>query len=456
MTRAGAARRVLVIGKDARTDAIAAACQASPDPVDIYALAEMRTPGLAEKCREVITGSLTDRELLARTVRQVQPELAIMGPEEPLAAGYVDVLQAMGVPAFGPTRKLAAIESSKSWARQLLDRHQIPGNPDYRVFADAVGLRDYMEDLASFVIKPDGLTAGKGVRVFGEHLQTLEEAMGYAEALLATDGSVQIEERLEGQEFSLQTITDGNTVVHCPLVQDHKRAFEGDQGPNTGGMGSYSCPDLSLPFLSRDDVAYAHSINERVIEALALETGEPYQGVLYGGFMAVRDGVRLIEYNARFGDPEAMNVLSILQGDFVEVCHAATSGRLGSVSCSFASSATVFKYVVPADYPETAPHNETISVPEGFRNRTDTRWYWAACEQKGADAYLTSSRSGGFLGIGSSLEEAEQRAERAADAVEGPVRHRTDIGRADAIKARVRHLESLRSDSTALAGAHPS
>ncbi len=446
--------RVLAIGTDARTDALLAACAASPQRPELYAFSELRSPGLLEKCRRVFTGSPTDMDALVGIAREVRPDLAVIGPEAPLERGCVDALRSLGIPSFGPSRKLAAIESSKAWARRLLDGHRIPGNPEYRSFDAGDGLRGYMEELGSFVVKPDGLTAGKGVRVLGEHLDSIEEAVEYAEAVLAREGRVLVEERLDGEEFSLQTITDGESVIHCPVVQDHKRAFEGDRGPNTGGMGSYSCPDFSLPFLDSDDVTAARSINERVIDALARETGEPYRGVLYGGFMATRDGVRLIEYNCRFGDPEAMNVLSILETDFVALCMAVARGGLASVPYSFQPRATVCKYVVPLAYPDPpdpAARGARIAVADRHRDAPDLKWYWAACtqEEDGDDVFLTSSRSGAFVGIGDSLAEAEATAERAACDLEraGAVRHRADIGRADAIEARVRHMRSLRSSA---------
>ena len=457
--KARAKKRVLVIGKDARTDAIAAACLASPEQPELYALAEMRSPGLVRKCRDVFTApTLTDPDDLSRIARTVAPDLVIIGPEEPLAAGYVDALTSLGIPSFGPTKKLARIESSKAWARQLLEDHDIAGNPDYRVFESADGLERYMEDLASFVVKPDGLTAGKGVRVFGEHFSSIEEALAYAGSVIAADGQVQVEQRLEGEEFSLQTVTDGESVLHCPLVQDHKRAFEGDRGPNTGGMGSYSCPDFSLPFLDPDDVSAARSINEQVIDALARETGQPYRGVLYGGFMATRDGVRLIEYNSRFGDPEALNVLPILRADFFELCLAVAHGELGRVSWSFEEKATVCKYVVPSAYPEQSTNAGEIVVPDCDGDRSALKWYWAACRENGAltSGRLTSSRSGAFVGIADSLEQAEEIAEKAASDVERsyPVRHRGDIGRAEVIDARVRHMSSLRAGAVPLGATH--
>ncbi len=439
--------KVLLVGKDARTDAIAAACGESPQHPRLFALAEMLTPGLADKCERVfVVPSLHDLSALDAVIEQVLPDLAIIGPEDPLAAGYTDALRARGIPVFGPSRRLAQIESSKAWARDLLRRYDIPGNPDYRVFASQDGLRDYLEVLGTFVVKPDGLTAGKGVRVFGEHLHTIDEAMQYASSVLEAHGQVQIEEKLEGQEFSLQTITDGTTWIHCPLVQDHKRAYDGDQGPNTGGMGSYSCADFSLPFLTADDVADAHAITEQVISALADDTGEPYIGVLYGGFMATRDGVRVIEYNSRFGDPEAMNVLPLLKADFVDLCMAASAGDLGRVDYAFETKATVCKYIVPEAYPAPSTPRPLV-VPDDLLAADDVRWFWAASRQEGDQTVMTSSRAGAFVGIGDSLGEAERVAERAAQNLaerSGGVRHRADIGRAEVIEARIAHMAELR------------
>jgi phosphoribosylamine--glycine ligase len=440
--------RIAPAGKDARTDAIAAAIAASPSEHTLVALSELRNPpGLLRRCERVEFVPLTDLERLAAVTRDLDPDLVIVGPEEPLAAGYVDLLEEMGILAFGPRRELAAIEASKAWARQLLDKYAIPGNPRYRAFASADddALRSYIEEVGDFVIKPDGLTAGKGVKVFGEHLHDISEALAYCLEVLDTHPRVQIEERLEGEEFSLQTITDGQSVIHCPLVQDHKRAFEGDQGPNTGGMGSYSCADFSLPFLTDADVLQAHTISERVIEALATETGHSYKGVLYGGFIATAEGVRLIEYNARFGDPEAMNVLPILDADFAELAFAVAEGRLGQTRWSFQHRATVCKYVVPERYPERSEPAKLDITPEELDD-LGAHWYWAACEQRGEDVYMTSSRTGAFVGVGSSLSEAEAAAEEAVQELQAgrPVRHRRDIGTEALVRKRVEHMRALR------------
>jgi phosphoribosylamine--glycine ligase len=406
----------------------------------------MAIPGLVAKCTKlIVTSSLTDTTVVERVVDELRPDLAIIGPEEPLAAGYADRLEAMGVPTFGPVRQLAAIESSKSWARQLLDGYDIPGNPEYRLFKSDAGLVAYLRELGSFVVKPDGLTGGKGVRVQGDHFTTLEEGLDYARQLLRTEGRVQIEEKLVGEEFSLMTITDGHAHIHCPPVQDHKRAFDADRGPNTGGMGSYSCADHSLPFLEDTDLAEAQAINERVIAALERETGQRYRGVLYGGFIATRENVRLIEYNCRFGDPEAMNILPLLQADFVEIASKSAAGRLSEVACPFAAQATVCKYVVPAAYPEPSPAGGSIRVPAELEaGQGSVRWYWAACRRDGERVAMSGSRAGAAVGIGDTLDEAEQIAEEAVRRVGGNVRHRPDIGTRQLIDRRVEHMTELR------------
>jgi len=254
---------------------------------------------------------------------------------------------------------------------------------------------------------------------------------------------VLIEERLEGEEFSLQTIADGKGFVHCPIAQDHKRAFDGDIGPNTGGMGSYSCQDFSLPFLNERYVCEARRINEAVLNALAEECARPYRGVLYGGFIATAGGTKLIEYNARFADPEALNILPILASDFVELAYSCATGTLSPESVRFESKATVCKYVVPNGYPNDPERGQPIHIPSEVFDNPDVRVYFAGVKQVGSEMHLTGSRAVALVGIGDTLDQAEQLAEAAAAAVVGPVRHRRDIGTRELVEARCRHMDSL-------------
>src|SRR5439155_12027564 len=175
---------------------------------------------------------------------------------------------------------------------------------------------------------------------------------------------VLIEEKLEAEEFSLQSFCDGTHLKHMPPIQDHKRAHAGDTGPNTGGMGSYSCEDHGLPFLQPQDLDQAKVINEAVANALFRETKWKYKGILYGGFMVTRGGIRLLEYNARFGDPEALNVLSLLETDLVDVCEAIIEERLDQLEVKFRRQATVCKYVVPKGYPDHPVKGERIDLSQ--------------------------------------------------------------------------------------------
>jgi len=212
----------------------------------------------------------------------------------------------------------------------LLQQYHIQGSPQFRAFSTLNGVLDFLTLLGedAYVIKADGLMGGKGVKVAGEHLHSFQEAIVFCRELLTQGHTFLIEEKLIGQEFSLLNFCDGDHLIPMPLVQDHKRAFEGDQGPNTGGMGSYSVPNHSLPFLKPSDFYEAQAMNKAVLQALTHACGVKYQGILYGSFIATSTGVKLIEYNARFGDPEIMNVLAILDSDFLDICVSIVNGTL--------------------------------------------------------------------------------------------------------------------------------
>jgi phosphoribosylamine---glycine ligase len=439
---------VVAMCKSGRLDAMAEALCNSASPPILHILSEVNNPGLAEKAKEVIHPVKTDDpDEVAKIVRKINPDFVLIGPEEPLAAGVVDELRKFGIPCVGPTQKLAQLETSKSFTRGLLTKYDIPGNPKYRVFRGLEGIGDCLQTMDSFVVKPDGLTGGKGVKVFGEHLHSAAEAVKYcAEIFKLGQPAVVIEEKLDGEEFSFQSFFDGKHIVHTIPVQDHKRAREGDTGPNTGGMGSYSCADHLLPFLTRDHVHQAGEINRLVGEAVSREIGEEYKGILYGGFMLTKDGLRVIEYNVRFGDPEVMNILPLMQADFVEVCKAIIEGTLDKLTVRFKRQATVCKYVVPKAYPQKSGDDEQITLDAatkvpGLGDRL--RMYCAAIRDEDGKLYLTGSRAVAFVGIANTLFEAEKIAEEAASLVEGPVFHRRDIGTAELIQKRVDHMRGI-------------
>src|SRR5438552_7460557 len=383
-------------------------------------------------------------ENILRRAREEKPDFVIVGPEQPLAEGIVDSLQKLGIPCVGPTQALARLESSKAFTRNLLSKHRIPGNPQYQVFGSTNGIRGYLNQLGSYVVKPDGLTGGKGVKLSGAHLFSSDEALHYCEELFRLGHpAVVIEEKLDGEEFSLQSFCDGTHVVDMVVVQDHKRAGEGDTGPNTGGMGSYSCEDHSLPFLLLGHVQQASAINAAVARALLEETGQKYQGILYGGFMATRDGIRLLEYNARFGDPETMNVLSVLGTDLVEICQAMIGEELHQLPIVFDRQATVCKYIVPEGYPDHPVKGARLDFSAVPPESAKLKYYFASVDQRADGLYLGGSRAVAFVGVGNDLAEAEAIAEEAASAVRGPVFHRRDIGTPELIQKRIAHMQAV-------------
>ena len=427
--------KYLVVGGGGREHAIAASL-ARDDTAGLVAVMATRNPGIAPLADRVLLAPETDVPRVVRFAVESGADLAVIGPEAPLEAGLADALAEAGIPAFGPTRAAARIETDKAWARALLTRHGIPGCPEYGLFTDpdeAVRfIRDHPGELA---VKPVGLTGGKGVRITGEQVDR-EGACAYAREL---DGPVVVEERLEGEEFTLQAFVDGTHLAPMPLVQDHKRAFEGDRGPNTGGMGSYSMPDHGLPFVTGADREAALGIMAAVVRAMAAE-GSPFCGVLYGQFMNTAAGPMVIEFNARFGDPEAMNVLSLLESDLGEIACRCVDGSLSPSSVSFERAATVCKYIVPEGYPEAPGPSAPIDLPAAG----PARLYYANVEERDGRLWTLRSRTLAFVGTGATLDEAEDAAERGAAGVTGPVRHRRDIGTQALLEQRSAHMRAIR------------
>lgn len=437
-------RKVLIIGKCARVDCIADALTTNKSEKELYGFSEFKNIGLIEKCEDLRTGDTESVKEVIRYAHEVKPDFVIVGSEEPLDAGVVDALTKQGVPCVGPTKALAQLESSKAFTRNLLSKYEIPGNLKYRAFKSSDGLESYLKSLGEFVVKPDGLTGGKGVKIHGEHLHSIADGLRYSEELFeAGHEAVVIEEKLIGEEFSFQSFCDGWHVVDTIPVQDHKRAFDGDTGPNTGGMGSYSCQDHLLPFLSRDHVKQASRINRAVAQALREEFGAEYKGILYGGFMATKSGIRVLEYNARFGDPEVMNILPLLKADFMDICEAIINGTLDKMQVVFEEKATVCKYVVPENYPDKNGQDKLVDVPETLKSSDRLKIYYAAVDKQSDGLYLTGSRAIACVGIGDTLKEAEQIAEKAAGSVRGPVRHRKDIGTDALVQKRMDHMREI-------------
>jgi phosphoribosylamine--glycine ligase len=436
--------RILIIGSGAREHAIAAALARSPQQPELCCFGSTRNPGIANLCIAYATGSATDVAAILTFANAQQPTLTIIGPEAPLAAGVADALWAANIPVVGPTKSLAQIESSKGFTRDLLTQYNIPGNPFFQRFTSMQGVEEVLARFPNqHVIKDDGLAGGKGVKVCGDHLQSIENSLTFCRELADHGHPFVIEEKLEGEEFSLLSFCDGTTLRHMPPAQDHKRAYDGDKGPNTGGMGSYTEAGHKLPFITADDLDAAQTTNNLVATALAKECGAPYQGILYGGFMATATGVKLIEYNARFGDPECLNLLTLLETDFVEICRAIVDRTLADLTVTFSPQASVCKYVVPEGYPENPRIADAVELPQELPQGVTL--YLGSVDTKEQQLVAAGSRTLGIVATAPTISAAESLCEQVAAQVPGRFFHRTDIGTSAAISRRVEHMNKLRS-----------
>lgn len=435
-------QKILIVGSGAREHAICRKINESNLPKEIFCIASNMNPGIAELCSEIVVENINDPGLIVEYAKQKDVSLVIVGPENPLYAGVADALWDAKIKVVGPKKNLAQIETSKAFTRELLSEYKIPGGPKYQTFNSMNGVSNFLNELGdAFVVKYDGLAGGKGVKVAGDHLHSHQEAILYCQEILDKNGEFVIEEQFFGEEFSLMSFCDGRSLKHMPAIQDHKRAYENDTGPNTGGMGTYSDADHSLPFLTKKDIEEACSINKQTVSALQNKFGEGYKGILYGGFMATENGVKLIEYNARFGDPEAMNVLSILESDLIEIFNAITGGTLEEINVRFQNKATVCKYGVPEGYPDTPVKGKKIDVSAV---KDPDRLFYASVDLVDNELIQAGSRAVAFVGIADSITEAEAIAEREISSIKGPLFHRTDIGTDAVIQKRVKHMQRLR------------
>ncbi len=436
---------ILIIGSGAREHAIAIALHRSPQQPHLYCCGTSTNPGIKQMAHDYWTGDITDVTTITKLAKEWQISLAIIGPEAPLEKGLADALWQSAIPTIGPKKSLARIETSKSFARELMQKNKIPGLPRYHVFDSMNGVENFLQSLGegNYVVKANGLMGGKGVRVAGDHLHSIADAISFCKEIFAAKQTVVIEEKFIGQEFSFMCFCDGEHIVPMPLVQDHKRAFVDDKGPNTGGMGSYSDANHSLPFLTPKDWEDAWQMNQAVYHALQAECGEKYIGVLYGSFIATRDGVSVIEFNARFGDPEALNVLTILESDFVAICQAMVTGSLIKEQVKFASDATVCKYAVPQGYPDAPVKSVQIEIC-AVKNKSCL--YLSAVDTMDGKIYLTGSRTAAYVGVANSLPAAEEIAEKEIRGVSGPLFHREDIGTERLIQHRVDEMRRLRGN----------
>jgi phosphoribosylamine---glycine ligase len=439
--------RWLVVGGGAREHSIAATLVRAE--AEVVVASPNANPGLERLARASARLEPTDAERIVAFARRERVGTAVLGPEASLASGVADALRSSEIPTVGPDRAGARLETSKVFCRELLARHGVPGQPRFVAPATAEEVdRAVAEFPGPWVVKPSGLTGGKGVRVQGTDFVDPREAAIYAKGLLVQGDRVLFEEKLEGEEFSQMAFVTDSGVFPMPAVQDFKRALEGDRGANTGGMGSYSQRDHLLPFLGAPDRDRAVACLEKAVAALRSE-GVPYRGVLYGGFMLTADGPRLLELNARFGDPEGINVLvQYEEGDFSELLWGVATGRIDPNLVRFRRRSTVVKYVVPPGYSGRGPTGGTLAIDERAIEDAGVHVFFGSVEAVGPGVVrLGPSRGIALAGEASAIHEASARVELALKHVQGDYYVRHDIGTQDDLARRWEHMRRLLAPS---------
>ena len=414
--------KVLVIGSGAREHAILWKLAQSPRTPELFA-----APGNAGTAAIAanLPIAVTDLDALVTAAREHGIDLTIVGPELPLTVGIVDRFRQEGLRIFGPTKAAARIEGSKSFARHVMRDAGAP-TPAFAVFDDADAAREYVRSQGGpIVIKADGLASGKGVVVaqsVDEALEAVDDAMVHR-AFGASGQRIVIEQCLAGQEISVFCFTDGECVTPLVPACDYKRVFDGDQGPNTGGMGGYSPP----PWW---DAAMERQIRETCIEPVIRQMarqGSPFTGVLYGGLMLTSGGPFIIEFNCRLGDPEAQLILPRMENDLLDVVEAALDGSLPSCDLRWSSACAAGVVLAPGGYPgphETGKHIEGLAEAE-----RDALVFHAGTAVADSGALVTSGgRTLKVVGLGATMGEARARAYAAADRITFEGKHyRTDI-----------------------------
>lgn len=410
---------ILVIGSGGREHALFWKLSESPQTERIYAIPG--NPGMGE----MTDIAVTDNAAILQFAKEKDIGLVVVGPEVPLMNGLVDDLEAAGIPAFGPRANAAEIEGSKSFAKDLMKKYGIP-TARYEVFAEAEAARAYIRsEGAPIVVKADGLAAGKGVVV----AMTEQEALDAVDAIMEHNSfgdagaRVVIEEFMEGEEASLLAFTDGTVIRPMISAQDHKRAFDGDKGPNTGGMGTYAPAPVMTPELTERAV---EEILKPTISAMEKE-GRAYRGCLYLGLMITADGPKVVEFNARFGDPETQVVLPLLDGDLVQIMHACADGTLADVPIRWKDGAAVCVVLSAGGYPASYEKgNEIYGI--GNAEKLGALVFHAGTAKKNGKIVTNGGRVLGVVGMGKDITSAVQSAYDAVDQIsfKGEY-HRKDI-----------------------------
>lgn len=444
---------VLVVGNGGRESALA--WRIGRD-ASVFAVMQHPNPTIVDLCERTqgrfAIGDYRDPETVAGYARAWKIDLAVVQNDDALAAGVVDRLQAEAFLAVGPTQAGAEIEWNKAFARDLLHSLAPAWSPQYWIVQDAGDLTRVFAEIRAqdleIVVKPQGLTGGKGVKVMGPHLADYDAAQSYAEDILRegtpSSRAVVLEEKMQGIEFTLQVLTDGRSVVHIPASYDYPFREAGDLGPGTGGMGSFTCADGLLPFLRREEYAACLRLADQVVNELNA-LGRHFNGVLNVGFFLTNAGIKVTEFNARVGDPEGMNLMLALAPDVSvsRLLQEIAFGKLREGSVRFRSEATVVKYLVSPEYCYPCPQEHFFSLDVAEIQAAGGHVFFSSAQRKN-DGYVTvgASRSVAVAAVAPALSAASVSIEECIEKhLRGGLHHRPDVA-STSYMARLARLEA--------------
>lgn len=416
--------KVLVVGGGGREHALVWKLAQSPDVTKLYCAPG--NGGIGEIAELVPIGAM-DVDGIVNYSKAHQIDLVVVAPDDPLAIGMVDALETAGIKAFGPRKNAAVIEASKVFAKELMKKYRIP-TADYRVFDNS---RDAMEYVSQaelpLVVKADGLALGKGVLI----CHTRDEAIQAVRSIMedkkfgSAGQRIVVEEFLTGPEVSVLAFTDGRTIKPMVSVQDHKRAFDQDKGPNTGGMGTFSPSRVYTEDIARECM---ETIFRPTVEAMNQE-GRTFKGVLYFGLMLTEKGPRVLEYNARFGDPETQVVMPRLKTDLLKIMQAVVDEELDRIDIEWHEDAAVCVVMASGGYPEAYEKSFEITGLDQVANQSDIMVFHAGTKKEGEKFLTNGGRVLGVTARGSDLEEARRKAYDAVSRIHFKNAHyRRDIG----------------------------
>lgn len=410
--------KVLLIGNGAREHALAHYLVKSGS--ELYSYMKHLNPGIAKLSKKYVIGSYIDFDNLL----QFDVDYAVIGPEKPLALGMADYLNTLNIGVVGPSRSAVKLETSKIFARKLVDTHRPQANPKYYVCKTIEELEVALKVIGTAVIKPDGLTGGIGVKIQGIHLNTHDDIINYAKQILQEDKQFIVEEFLKGKEFTLQAFCAGSRIEPMPLVQDF-RTHE-----IRHSLGSITAPNHDLPEINQKDIEDARHIIRDSFRAMYEDYGVMYQGILYGQFIKTNDGIKLIEYNCRFGDPEALNVLYLLNDNLDDLFYNITQNNMGTPTFK-TGEATMSLYLVPQGYPDSPIKDSKITIPTDLPDDINVFYGAVYQEKEGGIIRTIHKRTLALFSSGPSIESVKNKLFESAPKFKGELTFSKNIGNPD-------------------------